>query len=73
MFYRLVAQPLEMSNYHLLITPTGEAYGGGGHQFLELRDGVRLEVAARTPFTLRRAQPARPLSDHGEPARPGDH
>ncbi|MFG2024420.1 hypothetical protein [Streptomyces sp. NPDC048825] len=42
-------------------------------QFLELRDGVRLEVAARTPFKLRRAAPARPLSDHGEPAHPGDH
>jgi len=42
-------------------------------QFLELRDGVRLEVAARTPFRLRRAEPTRPLSDHGEPADPGDH
>ncbi|MER5224067.1 hypothetical protein [Streptomyces flaveus] len=42
-------------------------------QFLELRDGVRLEVAARTPFKLRSAAPARPLSDHGEPAHPGDH
>jgi hypothetical protein len=42
-------------------------------QFLELRDGVRLEVAARTPFRLRRTEPTRPLGDHGEPADPGDH
>jgi CubicO group peptidase (beta-lactamase class C family) len=34
MFYRLVAQPLQMRNYHLLLTPTGEAYGGGGHHFV---------------------------------------
>jgi CubicO group peptidase (beta-lactamase class C family) len=34
MFYRLVARPLKMSNYHLFLSPTGEAYGGGGHQFL---------------------------------------
>jgi CubicO group peptidase (beta-lactamase class C family) len=41
MFYRLVAQPLRMSNYHLFLTPTGEAYGGGGHQFLP-RDFLKL-------------------------------
>jgi CubicO group peptidase (beta-lactamase class C family) len=34
MFDRLVARPLQMSNYHLFLSPTGEAYGGGGHQFL---------------------------------------
>jgi CubicO group peptidase (beta-lactamase class C family) len=34
MFYRLIARPLKMSNYHLFLSPTGEAYGGGGHQFL---------------------------------------
>jgi CubicO group peptidase (beta-lactamase class C family) len=33
MFYRLVARPMRMSNYHLFLTPTGKAYGGGGHQF----------------------------------------
>lgn len=41
LFYRLVARPLEMSNYHLLLSPTGEAYGGGGHQFLP-RDFLKL-------------------------------
>lgn len=41
MFYRLVAQPLRMSNYHLFLSPTGEAYGGGGHQFLP-RDFMKL-------------------------------
>jgi CubicO group peptidase (beta-lactamase class C family) len=41
LFYRLVARPLRMSNYHLLLTPTGEAYGGGGHQFLP-RDFLKL-------------------------------
>jgi CubicO group peptidase (beta-lactamase class C family) len=41
MFYRLVARPLRMTNYHLLLTPTGEAYGGGGHQFLP-RDFLKL-------------------------------
>jgi CubicO group peptidase (beta-lactamase class C family) len=33
MFWRLVAKPLRMSNYHLFLQPTGEAYGGGGHRF----------------------------------------
>jgi CubicO group peptidase (beta-lactamase class C family) len=41
MFYRLVARPLGMSNYHLLLTPTGEVYGGGGHRFLP-RDFLKL-------------------------------
>jgi CubicO group peptidase (beta-lactamase class C family) len=41
MFYRLVARPLRMSNYHLQLTPTGEAYGGGGHRFLP-RDFMKL-------------------------------
>lgn len=41
LFYRLVARPLEMSHYHLLLSPTGEAYGGGGHQFLP-RDFLKL-------------------------------
>jgi CubicO group peptidase (beta-lactamase class C family) len=41
MFYRLVAQPLRMSNYHLFLSPTGEAYGGGGHRFLP-RDFLKL-------------------------------
>jgi CubicO group peptidase (beta-lactamase class C family) len=33
LFYRLVAQPLQMTNYYLQLSPTGEAYGGGGHRF----------------------------------------
>ena len=41
MFYRLVAKPLKMSNYHLFLSPTGEAYGGGGHEFLP-RDFMKL-------------------------------
>jgi CubicO group peptidase (beta-lactamase class C family) len=41
LFYRLVARPLRMSNYHLLLSPTGEAYGGGGHHFLP-RDFLKL-------------------------------
>jgi CubicO group peptidase (beta-lactamase class C family) len=41
MFYRLVARPLQMSNYHLFLSPTGEAYGGGGHHFLS-RDFLKL-------------------------------
>jgi CubicO group peptidase (beta-lactamase class C family) len=41
MFYRLVAHPLQMSNYHLFLSPTGEAYGGGGHHFLP-RDFLKL-------------------------------
>jgi CubicO group peptidase (beta-lactamase class C family) len=41
LFHRLVAQPLRMHNYHLLLSPTGEAYGGGGHRFLP-RDFLKL-------------------------------
>jgi CubicO group peptidase (beta-lactamase class C family) len=41
MFYHLVARPLRMSNYHLFLSPTGEAYGGGGHHFLP-RDFLKL-------------------------------
>ncbi len=41
LFDRLVARPLEMGTYHLLLTPTGEAYGGGGHHFLP-RDFMKL-------------------------------
>jgi CubicO group peptidase (beta-lactamase class C family) len=41
LFHRLIAKPLQMGTYHLLLTPTGEAYGGGGHQFLP-RDFMKL-------------------------------
>jgi CubicO group peptidase (beta-lactamase class C family) len=41
MFYRLVAKPLRMSHYYLPLTPTGEAYGGGGHAFVP-RDFMKL-------------------------------
>ncbi len=41
MFHRLVGRPLRMSNYHLLLSPTGEAYGGGGHHFRP-RDFLKL-------------------------------
>ena len=41
MFYRLVARPLKMGNYHLFLTPTGMAYGGGGHRFTT-RDFMKL-------------------------------
>jgi CubicO group peptidase (beta-lactamase class C family) len=41
MFWRLVAKPMRMSNYHLFLQPTGEAYGGGGHQFTT-RDFMKL-------------------------------
>ena len=33
MFYRLVAKPMHIGNYHLLLQPTGQPYGGGGHHF----------------------------------------
>lgn len=33
MFHRLVAKPMRMENYHLLLQPTGQPYGGGGHHF----------------------------------------
>lgn len=41
LFYRLVARPLRMQNYHLFLQPTGEAYGGGGHHFTS-RDFLKL-------------------------------
>jgi CubicO group peptidase (beta-lactamase class C family) len=41
MFWRLVAKPTHMSNYHLFLQPTGHAYGGGGHQFTT-RDFMKL-------------------------------
>ncbi len=41
MFARLVGRPLQMEDYHLFLTPTGEAYGGGGHQFRP-RDFLKL-------------------------------
>jgi CubicO group peptidase (beta-lactamase class C family) len=41
MFYRLVAKPMQMSNYHLFLTPTGDAYGGGGQRFTP-RDFLKL-------------------------------
>ncbi|MFL6830457.1 MAG: serine hydrolase domain-containing protein [Sphingomicrobium sp.] len=33
LFYRLLAKPMHMSNYHLFLQPTGQVYGGGGHHF----------------------------------------
>lgn len=41
LFYRLVAKPMRMRNYHLFLQPTGEAYGGGGHHFTT-RDFMKL-------------------------------
>lgn len=41
LFRRLVADPLRMGSYHLQLTPTGEAYGGGGHRFTS-RDYLKL-------------------------------
>jgi len=41
MFRRLVATPMQMRDYHLMLTPTGDAYGGGGHRFLP-RDYMKL-------------------------------
>jgi CubicO group peptidase (beta-lactamase class C family) len=41
LFDRLVAKPLQMGTYHLTLTPTGAAYGGGGHYFLP-RDFMKL-------------------------------
>jgi CubicO group peptidase (beta-lactamase class C family) len=41
LFYRLLGKPLQMGTYHLLLTPTGEAYGGGGHHFRP-RDFMKL-------------------------------
>ena len=41
MFYRLIAKPLEMKDYQLFLTPTGDAYSGGGHRFTS-RDFLKL-------------------------------
>ncbi|HYJ52432.1 MAG TPA: serine hydrolase [Allosphingosinicella sp.] len=41
LFQRLVAAPMQMGDYHLFLQPTGEAYGGGGHQFTS-RDFLKL-------------------------------
>ncbi|MBC7987743.1 MAG: beta-lactamase family protein [Sphingomonadaceae bacterium] len=41
LFDRLVARPLQMGPYHLFLTPTGQAYGGGGHHFRP-RDFLKL-------------------------------
>jgi CubicO group peptidase (beta-lactamase class C family) len=41
MFDRLVAKPLHMGRYHLFLTPTDTAYGGGGHHFRP-RDFLKL-------------------------------
>lgn len=41
MFERLIARPLQMGRYHLFLTPTGTAYGGGGHRFVP-RDFLKL-------------------------------
>ena len=41
MFHRLVAKPMRMGRYHLFLQPTGQAYGGGGHQFTT-RDFMKL-------------------------------
>jgi CubicO group peptidase (beta-lactamase class C family) len=41
LFDRLVARPLKMGNYHLILAPTGAAYGGGGHYFRP-RDFLKL-------------------------------
>ena len=41
MFYRLVAKPMHMGTFHLLLQPTGQPYGGGGHHFTT-RDYMKL-------------------------------
>jgi CubicO group peptidase (beta-lactamase class C family) len=41
LFDRLLAKPLRMGPYHLLLTPTGDAYMGGGAYFLP-RDFMKL-------------------------------
>ena len=41
MFRRLVAKPMHMRNYHLMLQPTGQPYGGGGHYFTT-RDFMKL-------------------------------
>jgi CubicO group peptidase (beta-lactamase class C family) len=41
LFYRLVARPLQMTNYHLMLSPVGDVYGAGGHHFMP-RDFMKL-------------------------------
>lgn len=41
MFDRLVARPMQLSNYHLFLSPKGELYGAGGHRMLP-RDFMKL-------------------------------
>lgn len=41
LFDRLIGRPLQMRGYHLFLQPSGEPYGGGGHQFLP-RDFLKL-------------------------------
>jgi CubicO group peptidase (beta-lactamase class C family) len=41
MFDRLVGRPLQMGRYHLGLQPSGEAYAGGGHNFIP-RDFLKL-------------------------------
>ena len=41
LFDRLVARPLAMGPYHMLLTPTGDGYMGGGSHFLP-RDFLKL-------------------------------
>ena len=41
LFDRLVGRPLQMGRYHLGLQPSGEAYGGGGHNFTS-RDFLKL-------------------------------
>jgi CubicO group peptidase (beta-lactamase class C family) len=41
LFDRLIARPLHMRTYYLVMTPTETAYGGGGHYFLP-RDFMKL-------------------------------
>lgn len=41
LFHRLIAEPLEVSRYHLNLQPTGEPYLGGGFQWLP-RDFMKL-------------------------------
>jgi CubicO group peptidase (beta-lactamase class C family) len=41
LFDRLVGRPLQMGRYHLGLQPSGDAYGGGGHNFTS-RDFMKL-------------------------------
>ena len=41
LFDRLIARPLRMRPYHMLLSPTGDGYMGGGSQFLP-RDFMKL-------------------------------